>query len=129
MPNGEVSKHKATKTERGRKARRTLVVHDGALVDEEAMGLSSQRLQEGGTTRPGRTEYDQHLSGFDQTFEIFEDLDLAALVAHQLLDQTLAFQPHISDALLVIRVTAKAMDIEVAEGNTCGPWRGGVGVL
>jgi hypothetical protein len=93
------------------------------------MRLSRNRLEESRAPRPGRTQHDEHLSRLDQTIQGLQDLDLAALVAHQLPRKAGALEPNVAHALLVVGVGAEAMDVEVPESDTGSAHRRRVGVL
>jgi hypothetical protein len=93
------------------------------------MRLSRNRLEERRAPRPRRTKHDEHLSRLDQTVHGLQNLDLAALVAHQLPREPGALQPDVAHALLVVGVGPETMDVQVPESNTSSAHRRRMGVL
>lgn len=104
-----------------------LVVERGRLVDVDSVCFSRDALEKCGAAGAGGAKNHKHLARFHDTVETAEDVDplrvapavASAYPAHQAAQEAACHQPYVADVLLVVCLLAKAIYIEIGEGESC----------
>ncbi len=97
-----------------------MIVEIRLVIDEDAVVVASNGLQESRAARAGRAKDDQHFALADKTVEVAQNVDPALPVPGDPPHQADGLEPDVDDILLVIGGGSETVDVEVLEGNAAG---------